>query len=515
MADSTHSTAQSQTSKILGDSIAYGMMFALALTVIQRIVGFGRGLLFCRLMPEEQLGQWSLVYSFVLMLAPLAMLGLPGSFCRYVEHYRQSGHLGSFLVQISKVCFGAAIIFSGLMFLWPEPLGRLLFRGADTLVVQSMSLAILSTVVFFYLTSLLESLCQVRLVSLMRFMMAISFAIFSLTLVVIWKNGVVAVTIGYTASNLLGALPGIWFVVIHRRQMFYNTVEQDRSVDAAQGAMSIWRKVVPFAAWLWLANFVTNVYEVADRSMLLHFSHGTDHEAQALVGQYHSGRVLPLVLVGIAVVIGGFFMPYMTRKWENQQQDVAREQLRWATKLVGLGFTIAAFVMLLLAPLMFDTILGGRYADGYSVLPITLVYCIWYSILIVVVDYLWVLEKGKLAVAIVTIGLIVNVAVNYFTIPVYGLMGAVFATALSNLVALVLVLLFNQKLGLPVDRHIWLVVAVPLVLLMPLLYAAISLLLIAVAAIRFHWLIDDCEKQKVIAFLETFFQKLRRKSAAH
>lgn len=56
----------------VSDSIAAGVIFALVLTVGQRIVGFGRGILFCRLMTEQELGQWSMVWSYLMLLAPLA-----------------------------------------------------------------------------------------------------------------------------------------------------------------------------------------------------------------------------------------------------------------------------------------------------------------------------------------------------------------------------------------------------------------------------------------------------------
>ena len=38
-----------------------------------------------------------MVYSFLMLAAPLAVLGVPGSFGRYAEHYRQRGHLRTFL----------------------------------------------------------------------------------------------------------------------------------------------------------------------------------------------------------------------------------------------------------------------------------------------------------------------------------------------------------------------------------------------------------------------------------
>ena len=70
------------------DSLTTGVAYLMAITVIQRGIGFVRTALFCRLLPEHELGQWSLALSFLMLCAPLTMLGITGSFGRYVEHYR-------------------------------------------------------------------------------------------------------------------------------------------------------------------------------------------------------------------------------------------------------------------------------------------------------------------------------------------------------------------------------------------------------------------------------------------
>ena len=73
------------------------MLILLALTVVQRLVGFVRAVLFCRWLDAEQLGLWDMAFSFLLLAAPLSVLAIPGAFGRYLEHYRQRGQLRTFL----------------------------------------------------------------------------------------------------------------------------------------------------------------------------------------------------------------------------------------------------------------------------------------------------------------------------------------------------------------------------------------------------------------------------------
>ncbi len=62
------------------DTLAVGIAVFAVLSVLQRMIGFGRSVVFCQLMSVEELGRWSLGFSFLLTAAPLAVLGLPGSF---------------------------------------------------------------------------------------------------------------------------------------------------------------------------------------------------------------------------------------------------------------------------------------------------------------------------------------------------------------------------------------------------------------------------------------------------
>ncbi len=493
--------------RIVGDSIAIGIVFALLMTVVQRLVGFGRGIMFCRMMPDDQLGQWSMIYSFLMLLAPLAVLGLPGTFGRYVEHYRQQGALGYFLAKITRICIATAVSVSVLMALFPEFFSWLIFRETHaSSTIYMMASAMLSVAIFNYVTSLLEALCQVRLVSLMRFISGIGFAIFGLSLAVVWHNQVEGVILGFALGCGAGTLPGIVYLIKYRSSF-------RASNDATAKPLSpIWKKIIPFASWMWIINLVSNVYEVADRSMLLHLSRGTDQEVQSFVGQYHSGRVLPLMLVGVAVVLYGFLMPYMTAFWEKQQFEKARQQLRWTIKAVGVGFTGIGLMMLLASPFLFDVVLQGRYQDGLAVLPLTLVYCIWYSLVTVGQDYLWCAEKGKLAVLAVAFGLVVNIAFNFVLIPFYGLYGAVTATAISNLVCLVALFRFNQSQGFRMDLGTWLTILMPLVLLLPGWSSGYAMILLLIIIWRTEWIFSAEEKYELANFVGKGLARFSRRT---
>ena len=68
------------------------------------LIGFARQVLVCRWLEPRQLGEWDIALKFLMLAAPLSVLGLPGSFGRYMEHYRCRGHLKTLLRRTAAAC---------------------------------------------------------------------------------------------------------------------------------------------------------------------------------------------------------------------------------------------------------------------------------------------------------------------------------------------------------------------------------------------------------------------------
>src|SRR5882757_2608744 len=119
------------------DTLAASVTILLVANVIQRSIGFGRGILFCRWLTPDELGTWEMAYSFLLLAAPIVVLGLPGCFGRYLERFRQRGQLRTFLRRATIWTTGLTIAAFGLIVLAAPMFANLIFGQADatTLVV--------------------------------------------------------------------------------------------------------------------------------------------------------------------------------------------------------------------------------------------------------------------------------------------------------------------------------------------------------------------------------------------
>ena len=143
--------------KLVSDSIATGVIFALCLTVGQKIIGFVRGILFCRFMTDQELGQWSMAWSSIMLLAPLAVLGLPGCFGRYTEFYRSRGQLNTFISRIAWISISMTGLLAIAMVSAPQWFSNVIFGSTEQVqLVLFLSVTIAVVTASNFLCSLME-----------------------------------------------------------------------------------------------------------------------------------------------------------------------------------------------------------------------------------------------------------------------------------------------------------------------------------------------------------------------
>lgn len=483
------STATTTQTAVRRDSLLAGVAFMLVLNIVQRGVGFLRGLLFCRFLAADELGQFSLTTSFLQMAAPLIVLGLPGSFGRYVEYYRQRGQLRSFLYRLTLVTLALTGGGIAILSLTEEWLAEAMLGDRTATRLMSLSLATLAIVVVFnYLNELLTALRQVRAVSWMQFVNSIVFTIMGVLLVVVWEPTAAAVVSAFAISGIAGiAALAPWY-----RELWGEFCADREQLDNRD----LWSKVLPFAGWMWLTNLLANAADLVDRLMIMHWSGLDFHPAQELVGQYHSARVVPLLLATMAVTIAAIVLPHWSHAWEAGKRKEVSSQTNLSLKLISITFAAASLAVLWISPLLFGVILGGKYDAGLAALPWALVSCIWFSLYVMAQNYLWCAEQAKLGTLALLMGAIANILLNLVAIPL-GLPAIMAARGIATLGSTLLVLWFNRRDGMHFSRGLWIALIAPLVVLAGPELGTTLLLGIIVIDWRTHWLFDAAEEPQL------------------
>lgn len=492
------------------DTLAESVTMLVLLTLLQPALGFARSILFCRWLSPSELGQWDVVQGFLMLSAPMAVWGISGSFGRFCAHYRHRGALKSYLARASGLAAVLAGLWLAAMLLFPGRFAYLIFGESSAAgVIPLVTLALACVIGFSYVTELLTALRLFRVVSVLQLLRSAAFLGLGCLILWSWKLAGSSVVAAYAAASALSIIAGGFWL---RRA--WKTIDAEAASVPLAGMI---RKVAPFALWVWLNNALTNLFEVVDRYMIVHFSQMPADTVMLAVGNYHSSRVVPLLLVAFSGTLVSMLVPHFSHSWEEGKRQEVGAQRNLVLKVFGTMQFVCAVLILFVAPWLFGTVLEGKYAGGQAILPLTLVYCLWFCLALVAEATLWCAEEVRLATAGLVVGMAVTIGLNLVLLPMYGLLGAVVATALGKLTLMLLTYLFNGMLKLPVDRGVWLISLAPLALAVGVSGGAIALACLAILAAATNVFLTADDKHELIRYAaQTWqrFQDYRNRAAA-
>jgi len=464
----------SEAKHLRPDTLVASVTILLVANLVQRSIGFGRGIMFCRWLTPDELGTWEMAYSFLLLAAPVVVLGLPGSFGRYLERYRQRGQLRTFLRRATVWTAVLTLAAFGLIIYEAPRFSNLIFGRPDaTTLVILLALSMVAVIMHHYLEALFAALRKFSIVSTMHFCQSISFALISLALLWSWRFAAESIVIGYGAACLLSVV----VMLIWRGR----AVLAEAAPDDGMAHREFWPPLMRFAFWVWVVNLSCHLFGVVDRYMLVHYSRLENTAALALVGHYHASRIVPVLFISVATLLAGAVTPYLSHDWEIGSRQHVSDRLNAVLKITALALLAGGVAVLWLAPILFHVAFGGRYDQGLAVMPWTMTYCVWYSLLLVAQNYVWCAEKTRLAVVPLVVGLILNVAIDLALIPTWGLQGAVVGTTTATAVALAVLYWINHLAGMQLQRGLIAITLAPAALCGGALCGTAMLVLLAAA----------------------------------
>jgi O-antigen/teichoic acid export membrane protein len=481
------------TTATIGDSFARGVMVMLVINLGQRVVGLLRNFGFCQFLTDSELGHWALASSFFMLAAPLLVLGLPGSFGKFVEHYRQRGCLQLYLTRTATTIAISTAVLALMMLASPELFSWLVYRdAATTRVVTWTVIALIAQIGYNVVYELTLSLRQVRAISWMQFTNGVSFAIISIFWLILGHDWA-SLLASYAIACLLGMSIGVWSVWANCSQEFV----QSGSLTHRE----LWPRILPFAAALWLTNLLANTFDMSDRYMLLHFAQGGVEFGQSLVGQYYCGRIMPNLVSSLALMLSGLVLPYISADWEAGAHDNIRRRMMQVLSVASLVFTGLGVAALLVSPILFEHYFAGRYAVAQSILGLSFIQCIWQSTYLIASSYLVCAERAKLFCVNLAIGLAINIGLNWPLIYYFGVYGAVTATMIANFVVMMLTFGSIHSMGCNLGARTLILSIFPVVLLCGPIVSAFAIAVVFFLAGRTELILTIQDRKDIDSLL--------------
>ncbi len=493
--------APDQNAVLPADTLADSVLILLGLMAVQRLVGLVRAVLFCRWLDPEQLGQWDMAFGFLMLAGPVSVLALSSGLGRYVEHYRRRGRVRTLLARVLAACGVLGGLGAATIWFFPHRFSQWIFGTPDEiLLARLLAASLLAVIAFNYFVDLFNAVRHARGIAAIQLASGLWFAVLGIVLLACWRRTTASVVIAYGGANLVAAaLGGVWLA---RR---WRTLPDDgRPLPHRE----LWSKVLPYTAAIWTTSLLCNVFDLADRYMIVHCLPGSHDETLALAGEYHSARVLPLLLVSVAALLSPLLTPHLSHDWEEGRRDRVSARLSLFLKILGFLMALGGAAVLALGPVLFRVALANKFAGGQAVLPGTLVYCTWFAMFSIAQNYLWCAERPRLGNVAMAAALALNIGLNAYLLPRFGLHGAVLAKCLANLLALCLVLWFSRRLGFRPDAGVWIILATPVFFPLGPVATAVALGAIAVEAVAGRAILSPEEKREIAATWEHYRRRL-------
>ncbi|WP_182871011.1 lipopolysaccharide biosynthesis protein [Rhodopirellula sp. JC639] len=570
MSQASLSPSATKPAKTLtADTFSQSVLLIGGLMVVQRGIGFVRSFYVCGTLPAAEVGRWDLAFSFLMLVAPLAVLGIPGSFGRYVARFEKNGQQWRFLRQTLAACLALTLPVAALIWLFRDSVAEYFFGSAhDASLVSVLAIGLPVVVFFNFSTSWFSGKRLNRFVFRIQFAQTLFFALLCVVLFQMASVNATSVVTAYLLSCLVGTALAASYTLLDRRQTPPEETDptdtgttvgvqafagQPRR-DAATGdrwsnvatfarrwirgvfhalasvatsnwrrpamqqrllhrffppvtdqADPIWRKILPFAVWVWVSNALTNLFSVCDRLLLVNFIPDPSVDIQYLVGQYHTACIFPLLLMTIGAMAASTGLPYLSKDWESGDRDAVAERMNLMLKAIGLFCVAASVAILLVAPLLFGQIWKDKFSLGESLLPMTLCYCSLAAMTMVAQKYFWCLEKTWISSCCLLLGLVCNFLVGLALIGDFGINGVVASTLISHAIVLGGVLLISKLHRLRIDPGVFVVCIALFTLCLGKWIALLSLVLLLFAAWYTPLFVSDALRRSALEKLRSAF----------
>jgi len=190
--------------------------------------------------------------------------------------------------------------------------------------------------------------------------------------------------------------------------------------------MSPLRRMLGFGTPLILANIGMFVLNFSDRFFLQHL------RSLDIVGVYAVGYKFGFMMNYLFVQ--SFFIMWQTRMYAIHKNPDHRRVFREGFALYSLGLFFAGLAMSLFAPDAIRLMVDPKFRAGQEVVPVVVLSYIFYGLGYYAQVGMYLTDRTRMIGVIGAAAAVVNLALNYFLISLWGMMGAAWATLISFIV---------------------------------------------------------------------------------
>jgi O-antigen/teichoic acid export membrane protein len=387
-------------------------------------VNFGLGILILPIstyvFKPEDLGSINLFITYYMFFTYFCYLGLDQAFVRFYHETNlpsERRKLFSYCLKYSLIITGGAFVFICFLtsYLSEEILGY-----SNIYIGICLGISLTGQVILRYCNLLKRMECNIVAFTVQALLMGIGLKA-SYVLAGIWKDDALTAIVVISVYNLFTALV---FIFYERKEISF-TNRPDRLFQKSLFQYSI--PLVPITLVSWLNSSLPQLLlnKLADISS---------------VGIYTNAANLAAMVSIVKEGFANYWMPFVYENYKTEQEKMAQIHhiITFITILTGL--------LLIMATDIIYFFIGKSYQSGKVIFPILIISPILLTILNVTDSIgISIAKKNHLQLIAYTISAIVNIGLSALLMPLYGILGAAAATALSSAALLGCMTVFGRK----------------------------------------------------------------------
>ena len=379
-------------------------------------------------------GTWSLIWVTVVLITPLATLGLGLAMVRFLAAEGDVARIRERFLSVVFTVLAAGVFVSIILILCSDLFASSIMGDiSSSHLVKLASFMILTQALSQIGVAFFRTFRQMKLYSLLLLAKAAAqLGLMVAFLLLGWelKGLIIAVLISDTlclAVALSAALRQIGFQIPRFTEL--------------KSYLKYGLPLVPSSAMLWIIHS-------SDRYMVGYFMEAKDVGIYAAA--YALASIISLLLVPLQVVL----LPAVSKSYDDGEIARTRTFLKYSLKYLMMLSIPSAFGLSILASPLLRILTTAEFTSGSVVIPFVASGLLFYGLYQVCLYVLYLAKKTQLELILLSIGAALNIGLNVLLVPYLGIMGAAVATlaaffVLGMLTVLVSFRYFKFDLSLP------------------------------------------------------------------
>ena len=400
--------------------IAKGVGFGFVGAISSRIFGFFTRIILARFLGADFYGLLNLGLAGYSITTVFASLGIGSGVVRYISYFKgkeERSKIKGVIISALKINIPIALLFSALLYLCSDWLSIHVFHNVIlSPILKIFSVAIPFSVSAGIFTSAMIGFQDLRYKVYVHDVSENAVRLIAIVILLSLGFGLLGAAWGWCIATMSTPFLALYFLEKRVFPLFRTKTKPE----------PMGKELFAFSWPLLLVGFSGLILEWTDTLMLGYFTTSSD------VGIYNAALPTAKLIQTIPAIFAVIFMPVISELFSRGRYEDIKGMYSIVTKWI-LSLVIPAFLlMVLFAPSVLRIIFGTEYTEGgASALAILTTGYLFISLFGLTNPILEAYGRTKVIMGCTFFTAAINVVLNLYLIPIYGITGAALATSSS------------------------------------------------------------------------------------